>query len=176
MSFEQMLNVLRISFAGRTKFKYLLVGDISITECLPALSSLVLSLSISLLTWKLPLHDKIFLVSISICSNSSFVHCIIPNLGVKTGMAKVLWAITLLFEYNSDDQILQICFMSGLSMNILHAGYKLPMHRGFSKNGVGNLLPALRFLGRQYHFCNFVIGCSTLVRQHPVKSLLFSLM
>ena len=34
-----------------------------------------------------------------------------PNVVVKTGMASVLWAITLLFQYNSDDQILRICFM-----------------------------------------------------------------
>ena len=56
----------------------------------PPLSRLVYSLSISLLTLKLPLHDKIFLVFTSICSNSSFVHFIIPNVGVKTGMANVL--------------------------------------------------------------------------------------
>ena len=48
--------------------------------------------------------------------------------------------------------------------------------RGFSKNGVGELLPALRFLGGLYNFCNFVIGRSTLVGVHPVKLLLFSLM
>ena len=29
--------------------------------------------------------------------------------------------------------------------------------RGFSKNRVGDLLPALRFLGGLYNFCNFVI-------------------
>ena len=104
------------------------------------------------------------------------INCPCREVSPKIGMAKVLWAITLLFEYNSDDQIFQICFMSGLSMDILRGGYKLPVQRGFSKNGAGNLLPALRFLGRLYNFCNFVIGRSTLVRQHPVKSLLFSLM
>ena len=45
----------------------------------------------------------------------------------------------------------------GLSMNILGAGDKLPTQRGFFKNSLGNLLPALRFLGRLYNFCNFVI-------------------
>ena len=42
-------------------------------------------------------------------------------------------------------------------MNILCAGDKLPVQRGFSKNGMDDLLPALRFLGRLYNFCNFVI-------------------
>ena len=60
-------------------------------------------------------------------------------------------------------------------MNILCVGDKSPMQKGFSKNGVGDLLPALRFVGRLYNFCNFVNGCSTLVEQHPEKSLLFSL-
>ena len=41
---------------------------------------------------------------------------------------------------------------SGISMNILHTGNKLPMERGFSKNGAGDLLPALRFLGGLYNF------------------------
>ena len=61
-------------------------------------------------------------------------------------------------------------------MNISCAGDKLPVERDFSKNGVDNLLSALRFLGGQYNFSNFLIGCSTLVGQHPVKSHLFSLM
>ena len=61
-------------------------------------------------------------------------------------------------------------------MNILCAGDKSPVQRDFSKNGAGDLLPALRFLGGVYNFCNFVIGRSTLVGQHPAKSLLFSLM
>ena len=59
-------------------------------------------------------------------------------------------------------------------MNILPAGNKLPVQRGFSKNGTDDLLPVLRFLGGLYNFSNFVIACWTLVRQHPVKSLLFS--
>ena len=42
-------------------------------------------------------------------------------------------------------------------MNILHAGDKLPMQSGFSKNSACSLLPALRFLGGLYNFCNFVI-------------------
>ena len=64
----------------------------------------------------------------------------------------------------------------GLSMNTLCAGNKSPMQRGFPKNGMGNLLPILRFLGGLYNFCNFAIGRLTLVGQHPVKPLLFSLM
>ena len=46
---------------------------------------------------------------------------------------------------------------SGLSMNILRAGSKLPMQRSFFTNSAGDLLPALEFLGRLYNFCNFVI-------------------
>ena len=65
------------------------------------------------------------------------------------------------------------CTIAGLSINILCAGDKLPMQRGFSKNGRGDLLPTLRFLGRLYNFCNFVTERWTLVRQHPVKSLVF---
>ena len=56
------------------------------------------------------------------------------------------------------------CTIAGLSMNIFCAGDKLPMQRGFSKNGRGDLLPTLRFLGRLYNFCNFVTGHWTLVR------------
>ena len=56
------------------------------------------------------------------------------------------------------DQNLQIEIAnSGLSMNILCTGNKSPVQRGFFKNRMGNLLPALRFLGRMYNFCNFVI-------------------
>ena len=60
-------------------------------------------------------------------------------------------------------------------MSILHVGKKLPGQSGFSKNGTGYLLPALRFLGRLYNFRNIVIGHLTLVGQHPVNSFLFSL-
>ena len=42
-------------------------------------------------------------------------------------------------------------------MNILCAGDKSPMQRGFFKNDAGYSLPALWFLGRLYNFCNFVI-------------------
>ena len=48
-------------------------------------------------------------------------------------------------------------------MNISSAGDKSPVQRGFSKIGAGDLLPALRFLGELYNFCNFVIGRSALV-------------
>ena len=37
-------------------------------------------------------------------------------------------------------------------MNILPAGNKLPVQRGFSKNGTDNLHPVLRFLGGLYNF------------------------
>ena len=47
--------------------------------------------------------------------------------------------------------------LAGLSMNILCAGDKSPMQRGFFKNNAGDLLPALRFLGGLYNFCNYVI-------------------
>ena len=67
-------------------------------------------------------------------------------------------------------------YFSGLSMNILRTGNKSPVQRGFSKNGMGDLSPTLRFLGGLYNFCNFVIGCWMLARQYPVKLLLFSLM
>ena len=42
-------------------------------------------------------------------------------------------------------------------MNILHAGDKLSVQRGFYKDIAGDLLPALRFLGGWLSFCNFVI-------------------
>ena len=38
-----------------------------------------------------------------------------------------------------------------------HAGTKLSAQVGFFKNSPGNLLQALRFLGRLYNFCNFII-------------------
>ena len=47
--------------------------------------------------------------------------------------------------------------VTGLSVNILCTGDKSPMQRGFFTNSVGDLLPALGFLGRLYNFLNFVI-------------------
>ena len=44
-----------------------------------------------------------------------------------------------------------------LSINILHAGNKSPVQRGFFANSMGDLLPTLGFLGELYNFCNFVI-------------------
>ena len=44
--------------------------------------------------------------------------------------------------------------MTGLSMNILHMGDKLPMQQGFFTNSTRDLLPALDFLGGLYNFCN----------------------
>ena len=46
--------------------------------------------------------------------------------------------------------------MPGLSMDILHAGNKSPVQECFFKNSASDLLPALRFLGGLYNFCNFV--------------------
>ena len=51
---------------------------------------------------------------------------------------------------------------AGLLVNILCAGDKSPVQEGFFKNSTGNLLPALRFLGGLYNFCNFVIILSLL--------------
>ena len=42
---------------------------------------------------------------------------------------------------------------TGLSMNILHAGNKLFMQRGFFKNSAGRLFPTLSFLGGLHNFC-----------------------
>ena len=45
---------------------------------------------------------------------------------------------------------------SGLSMNILRAGDKSPVQRGFFKNSAGDLLPAIRFLAGLCNFCNYI--------------------
>ena len=42
-------------------------------------------------------------------------------------------------------------------MNILRAGNKSPVQRGLFTNSIGDLLPALGFMGGLYNFCNFVI-------------------
>ena len=59
--------------------------------------------------------------------------------------------------------------MSGLSMNILGAGNKSPVQKDFFKNGTSNLLPALRFLGGLYNFCNFVTVFCLIKSQRYVK-------
>ena len=41
-------------------------------------------------------------------------------------------------------------------MNILRVGDKSLVQRGFFRTSAGDLLPALRFLGGLYNFCNFV--------------------
>ena len=41
-------------------------------------------------------------------------------------------------------------------MNILSAGDKSPVQRGFFTNSVGDLLPALGSLSGLYNFCNYV--------------------
>ena len=47
-------------------------------------------------------------------------------------------------------------------MNILCMGDKSLAQECFFKNRVGDLLPALRFLGELYNFCNFVIILSLM--------------
>ena len=54
-------------------------------------------------------------------------------------------------------------------MNILRAGDKTPMQREKNKNVASDLLAALRFLGRPYNFCNFVIIFSLIKSQRYVK-------
>ena len=46
---------------------------------------------------------------------------------------------------------------SDFSMNILGVSIKSPTQKGFFKYSREDLLPALRFLGELYNFCNFVI-------------------
>ena len=58
------------------------------------------------LMWKLPVDVSNFWILISILYSSSFVQLIIPKVGVITGVAKILWDVTLLLAYNSDDQML----------------------------------------------------------------------
>ena len=47
-------------------------------------------------------------------------------------------------------------------MNILCAGDRLPVEERFFKNSAGDLLLALRFLGRLDKFCNFVFILSLM--------------
>ena len=54
-------------------------------------------------------------------------------------------------------------------MNILGAGNKSPVQKDFFKNGTSNLLPALRFLGGLYNFCNFVTVFCLIKSQRYVK-------
>ena len=79
-------------------------------------------------------------------------------------MCMTLYRIELILEENSVFNFLGAKFValksshqSNLSMNILHAGNKSHMQRGFFTSSVGNLLPVLGFLGGLYNFCNFVI-------------------
>ena len=51
---------------------------------------------------------------------------------------------------------------TGLSMNILHTGYKSPVQRCFFTNSAGDLLSTLRFLGGLYNLCDFVITFSLM--------------
>ena len=59
----------------------------------------------SLLIWKLPVDVSNFQVLISILCSSSFVQLIIPNVGMITGIANILWDAALLIACGSDDQI-----------------------------------------------------------------------
>ena len=47
-------------------------------------------------------------------------------------------------------------------MNILCAGDKLSVEESFFKSSAGDLLLALRFLGKLDNFCNFVIILSLM--------------
>ena len=58
-----------------------------------------------LLIWKLPADVSNVGVLISILCTCAFVQLIIPNVGVITCIAKILWYVTLLLAYSSDDQI-----------------------------------------------------------------------
>ena len=53
-----------------------------------------------------------------------------------------------------------------LSMNILHTCDKLPVQECVFKNSAGDSLPAVRFLGGLYNFCNFVIILSLCKSQY----------
>ena len=55
----------------------------------------------------------------------------------------------------SEASLLSVRRGAGLSMDILRAGNKLPAQRGFFKNSVGDLLPALRFLAGLCNFCDY---------------------
>ena len=63
------------------------------------------SLAMSLLIWKLPVDVSNFRVLVSILCSSSFVQSIIPNVGMITGIANILWDAALLLACSSDDQI-----------------------------------------------------------------------
>ena len=58
---------------------------------------------------------------------------------------------------------------TGFSMNILCVDNKSPVQRDFYKNGTMDLLPALRFLGSLYNFCNFVIIFSLIKSRRYVQ-------
>ena len=60
--------------------------------------------------------------------------------------------VSIIVNIITNKTVLQL----GLSINILCAGDKSPVQRGFFTNSVGDLLPALGFLGGFYNFCNFV--------------------
>ena len=57
----------------------------------------------SLFIWNLPLDVISFRALIPISGSSSFFQLIIPNVGVITGIAKILRDVTLLLAYSSDD-------------------------------------------------------------------------
>ena len=58
----------------------------------------------------------------SILCSSSFAQLIIPNVGVITGIAKILWNVSLLLAYNSDDKIfLTLCKYSLVTLSLFRA-------------------------------------------------------
>ena len=69
--------------------------------------------------------------------------------------------VTITLE-RDQKQVVAVSYSTGLSMNILHVGDKLPMQIGFFHNSMGDLLPTLGFLSGLYNFCNFVIIFSVM--------------
>ena len=75
---------------------------------------------------------------------------------------KYRYRYTYTYKHTHKHAYLYSIHASRLSINILCAGNKSPMLGGFFKNSMGDLLPALRFLGRLYNYCNFVIIFSVI--------------
>ena len=93
------------------------------------------------------MSEKIVVPEFGICQQ--FVNQIIRNTSSK------FFDFYSLTHHVSDKEF-NIFIASGLSMNILRAGDKSPAQRGFFKNSMGDLLPALRFLRGLCNFCNYI--------------------
>ena len=88
-----------------------------------------------------------------------------PLWGFRGKAPKIIWLFHVfkaLKQHTVGLKKLDLRHYSGLSMNILRVGDQSPVQRGFFKNSAGDLLPALRFLGGLYNFCNFAIIFSLL--------------